>query len=469
MSTAKPIFTFWRVMALLVLLAIAGLAALVITSAMARPTISVDYTEELESIAREYQPEHASEPNRRDDFIATILDMNRISSARFPGESIDVQALLEPEPERRTSTPLRDEPTWEQERQRAEEFLNALDEEGFFDRAQSLSGIRHAVNEIPQGMSVIEASFSEHFNMLEHLGPMRQLTRVLSIQAVRDARAGRTDDALANIESAFATARLASTEPFLISGLVGVACHAVACSNAIRIVTEHRLTSEQLDELARIADRQRTLPFEYAIRTEKTIIIDAIQRTYSDNGKGDGHFLPGYFATLTNDPNTTPIPRTNALNVVGRFMPSRARTVETIDNMFDAAIEYTRNPSHNTAALDSAAEEAELLADDHLLLGILLPAINRSAQNAPFVTTYIAALRTAIALEHYFLDTNAYPETLDALVPTYLDHLPEDPTARDNRLIYTPSQDRATYTLHAVGRNKQDNNGEEDDITFTPE
>jgi len=78
------------------------------------------------------------------------------------------------------------------------------------------------------------------------------------------------------------------------------------------------------------------------------------------------------------------------------------------------------------------------------------------------------ALRIMLALEVYYGDHDAYPETLDALVPVILPELPRDKFAPDGRFRYMREapelryQLETEYLLYSVGLDGVDNKGAAD-------
>lgn len=68
-------------------------------------------------------------------------------------------------------------------------------------------------------------------------------------------------------------------------------------------------------------------------------------------------------------------------------------------------------------------------------------------------------LETALALHAYKLDHDTYPRSLDALVPAYVPHVPDDPFSSGGRdsLRYRQLGDR--YVLYSVGPDGVDDGG----------
>ena len=77
-------------------------------------------------------------------------------------------------------------------------------------------------------------------------------------------------------------------------------------------------------------------------------------------------------------------------------------------------------------------------------------------------------LRLAIALERYKSAKGEYPETLDALIPAYLDEIPLDPFTGRKTLTYKLAPDEETaFLLYSYGPNETDDGGDEtDDIVL---
>jgi len=132
MSAKKSFGIFWKVAAVAVLALIAAVAWLVASfDEQVRPVIAINYAEELASLAREYQPESGTQPNRRDEFIDLVLETQRVKE-RAIGDSrlritraIDSPPEEEPEP---AASPFGDgDPTFAEDREVAMDYLAALE------------------------------------------------------------------------------------------------------------------------------------------------------------------------------------------------------------------------------------------------------------------------------------------------------------------------------------------------------
>ena len=104
----------------------------------------------------------------------------------------------------------------------------------------------------------------------------------------------------------------------------------------------------------------------------------------------------------------------------------------------------------------------------------LVPGLERHFQRALNTQTHIELALVACALERYYLANQQYPETLEELVPDYLDASPRDPMTHEP-WHYRRDEERG-LRLYTVGKNGRDDGGEfergsnvKDDILWSVE
>jgi hypothetical protein len=111
----------------------------------------------------------------------------------------------------------------------------------------------------------------------------------------------------------------------------------------------------------------------------------------------------------------------------------------------------------------SAAFSDELDERAGAIAGVLTPARRSAAFNMQVAQLEVEASIIMLALEEHRLDHGAHPETLDALVPRYLDAVPIDPlTGEQFRYIRSIEGDAAPttgYTLYSIGSDMNDDGG----------
>ena len=91
---------------------------------------------------------------------------------------------------------------------------------------------------------------------------------------------------------------------------------------------------------------------------------------------------------------------------------------------------------------------SEFVADS--MVAMFLPALLSAQNGFDNANTQFDLLRLSIALERYNLANGEYPETLDALLPTYLEEVPLEPLTGRKSFVYKPSPDAETaFLLHS--------------------
>jgi hypothetical protein len=111
------------------------------------------------------------------------------------------------------------------------------------------------------------------------------------------------------------------------------------------------------------------------------------------------------------------------------------------------------------AALDALVQQASTRRRSpyNFLAFIALPNVAKAAQATARNQTLVNEARLACALERYRLAHHAYPESLNALVPPFLDQLPHDlVNGKPFRYRTTPDD---SYLLYSVGWNQTDEGG----------
>lgn len=91
-----------------------------------------------------------------------------------------------------------------------------------------------------------------------------------------------------------------------------------------------------------------------------------------------------------------------------------------------------------------------------LFMDVSPPPVERILHVVRSGVAYAEIARTLIALECYRLDHGGFPESLDALVPQYLDAVPADPFAESGPLRYRREPDRViVYSVYVNGADDQ--------------
>jgi hypothetical protein len=100
-----------------------------------------------------------------------------------------------------------------------------------------------------------------------------------------------------------------------------------------------------------------------------------------------------------------------------------------------------------------------------LLAAIAVPNFTKAEQTTAHNQTLVNEAQIACALERYQLAHGEYPETLDVLVPQFIEKLPHD-IIGGQPLIYRPTAD-GKFLLYSIGWNEKDDGGKSGGNDFT--
>ncbi|TVQ61468.1 MAG: hypothetical protein EA378_08840 [Phycisphaerales bacterium] len=303
--------------------------------------------------------------------------------------------------------------------------------------------------------------------VLPHLSVVRQHARTVAAHALIAAEAGQTDDAIADIRAILDLANHAADPPFYITQLVRAAIVALAADTAVRLVHEHadRFTPPQLDELDRTLASFDPASLVLDMRFEHMGFDDTLQRVYTDDGRGNGRLTPEGARLLAEMVCSTPevIPNwaryipTAPLFAMG--FPSRRTLNEAYHTHLDAARQRAATPIWQWGPMPDLADPAEAARGERLLL-VWLPVSFRAGVESERARMLLEGARVAVALHRYRAEHGRYPETLDQLIPAWLEQHPTD-RATGRPLPYRVTEGRPL--LYSVGLDGIDEDGRHTD------
>jgi hypothetical protein len=141
----------------------------------------------------------------------------------------------------------------------------------------------------------------------------------------------------------------------------------------------------------------------------------------------------------------------------------------TYQNMVNVAVLELKpldgfNLAQNTIApskFDEASRDLDKFFNHYspyrILAAIAIPNFSRAEQTAAHNQMLVNEAQIACALERYHLAHNEYPETLDALVPQFMEKIPHD-IIGGQPLIYRTTDD-GKFLLYSIGWNEKDDGG----------
>ena len=300
------------------------------------------------------------------------------------------------------------------------------------------------------GTSAAEVDESQPFAdllisvLLPQLAEFRHASRLL----VADARCAEEDGdfarAAADLAAIFGIARHNEENRTLIGQLVAAAVRTQA-SRAIVAMLEaggERFDLDALAELAHAVDSVPASSLRLDMAGEQLMFEDVLQRMYSDDGAGDGAFIPWAFAEFSSlidgsarDDGETLAPIALAVGPLAYFAPGRRETTDQHAQWLAAIEDDSARPWwDDRRSVDRVEREvlfpngsAPSLAGGNLLLQLLLPAVSKANDNLAAQRFDLDGAAIAIALARFHAVHGAWPTSLDALVPEFLSAVPIDP------------------------------------------
>ena len=289
------------------------------------------------------------------------------------------------------------------------------------------------------------------------------LARVASMHlALED---GDDDEAVRAFDQTLIIARALTHQPVTIELLFGNAVASLAL-NSLR----EEMVARKFDEVLyrRLLDRlndQRPLgEVVLALEGQRCLLLDMIQRTHTDDGKGGGRLLVTAAAQLTQLRSGTggSNSRPSILNLTGLLAVGRREITDAGNTFYDAVIAQSRmSQADREADPFDAPAYVKGLGRRYHVLGLMLTAIDRLVAQGDIQACVTNGTILHLAIEGFAAQNGRHPSTLDELVGDWLDEIPPDPYAPSGfvyRLIAGDPHGRE-YLLYSVGADGNDDGG----------
>ena len=225
--------------------------------------------------------------------------------------------------------------------------------------------------------------------------------------------------------------------------------------------------------LLALLEQMRPLPpASRALESERLVMLDVVQRIYTDDGEGGGTLI---VAEMNRYARTGPYP--SALwwpnngkersfhNLLARTLPSRSTTTDLLHQAFDLLVqESERTPVERArSTFDLNQLLSPLQNPDASILATIAGAWDQIADRRDWIEAELRATRIILVLEIHRMDHGEYASSLDELVPAgNLTMLPVDPT-HGAAFLYKRLQDDPhgrVYLLYSTGIDERDDGGQ---------
>ena len=304
-----------------------------------------------------------------------------------------------------------------------------------------------------------ELSRPKVWMLVQETGEMRDLARLLSLSARRQAVDGHPAEAIADVARLSRMGEHAARDPLGISSFVGMAIDGLALSTLAEVLPK----VTHADQLNAIDPLRLSQASEKLSAAKSALLFD--EAMYLNNAADIADKRIGwsklYDSIVTRSSgSTTPFgvlcvdPFYRSFVLRGDIDDFRSRCRGNINWMSVLFHFYHRDPDARRRDLAASSK----LDGAGLYSQLFMPAFSklngagwRSEARRNIAGVLLAATR-------YRLATGGLPESLEALVPEYLPYAPVDVFAQDNALLKLVSTD-SEWTVYSIGDNGRDDGG----------
>jgi hypothetical protein len=304
------------------------------------------------------------------------------------------------------------------------------------------------------------------FSLMPELGQLRMLAkaRVASMEmAIAD---GAHADAVEAFDQVLAIAWACSHQATLIEQLVGWAVASLALERLRYAVVEQPMDAPTLRRfLERLRARTPLGDPALGLEGERLSFLDVVQRTHSDNGRGSGRLIPtasGQFVDTTGyGPSGRPTGDSpGIINVLGFILPSRKDLTEQADAFYEDMVRRSRLSYRQRQAEGAGPDDRlEELGPRYFLLNMLIPAVGRFLDHGDIMQCMIDGSSLQLAVEGFRAEHGECPPALVALVPEWIETIPDDPISGSPYGYRLVPGDAGGYLLYSVGADGRDDGG----------
>lgn len=268
-------------------------------------------------------------------------------------------------------------------------------------------------------------------------------------------------------EQGLVLSKISSWRPFLIEQMVAAAISDLMEQELSRAMVSNTMDLSTLDALDKARRRWApTTNLGLAVEGERRIMLDAVQRTFSDDGRGGGTQLFDRINALRDPPNTyfgLSGDNVKYLNSAGLFMRGRAETTMRVNALMDVLIETidVDMVPYRRGHLVFAEFDGRVMSWQkyYPVIEVMTPNWLRAIRSADSAKVIRAGTGVMLGIERYRIENGRWPEDLAAIRGIdATDPLNGRPFVY--RLVQpnAPTAERA-YLLYSIGLDDIDNQG----------
>lgn len=291
--------------------------------------------------------------------------------------------------------------------------------------------------------------------LLPHLAKLKAMSSTLALRATTSLELGQSAAAMADWELAFRLSEAIREEPLLIDHLVRI----VMLGHGLQVIREGLVrqtwTDNQLVGLQAKLDPVNLLSeYRQAIRGERACLVETLNWGRRQGWKFDPSFL-GSFQEDGSLSQSDSLLRLIPGGWIHRNMVTVAQLHQ--DYSLAAVNAEARRVAPDISQAGQAAFEKLPTGPYTFLAKTFFPALANAAARTARMQTYVDAARVACALERHRLAQGRLPNSLDSLVPQWLERVPTD--VIDGQPLRYRQNPEGGYALYSIGWNLKDDGG----------
>ena len=284
-------------------------------------------------------------------------------------------------------------------------------------------------------------------------GPTKKLAMIWNYyQLPWDMSNGNIESALQDCIAFKRLAQHLSGRGLLIEQLVGIAIEGLAMASIETVLRSEQLNSKQLAWLQK--EIERTVDghdHPVNMEAEKALLLDYVQRGFTDDGKGNGRVLLKGLPLITKDIKS---------DVSGFLLlnyPDRRETTASIEALHAGIDMIIHTPPFQSNSNEIEVFESSFLTNAGNLMWIDYKAISKVGQMSWRLLTNRQALAVICAIFRYEDQYDKLPGSLGDLVDAgFIDEVPIDPYSGEPFVYRAADGD---FILYSVGENMIDDGG----------
>jgi hypothetical protein len=276
-----------------------------------------------------------------------------------------------------------------------------------------------------------------------HLGDSRNCSILLKLEAIFHAENNNSQLAARSVMSNFSLARSLAKEPTSFSQSIRIICQRFAVQSIERIINRTELTDEsllQFSEMLREAEDISSIILGLAGERCRGIYVFKNPTLLTEEFVGE---------------NTLPAPVFEIYSALGLGERDGIVYLDFVNEYID----YMNLPMQQyQRASETMEAKLRKVSKTHILFNIFSPRYYWIMRSYSRNIAQVRAARVGIAVQRYRLSTGNLPDTLEDLVPVYLDTIPEDPYD-GQALRYSKLE--TGFVVYSIGSDKIDDGGRE--------